>query len=392
VLRWLARLAHTTRETGQRVFLVEHMQPRQWLSAARRRRHGAAVGVMVGCSMAVAYGLGAVRLYAPLPEYGGTGGALLGALYGLVFGVTTGVVFARVVRGRAFPLSRGPRVLRFVPTAVTIGLLVGATVTVLVLLMKGADEHFVIGRMFTGLVSGLLAAGLTGLLREPEEILIVDKVEWSWRNMFTGVRRHWAMPIVGAIALAAACGIPTWAIDATSAWLAITLLAGLGGGLSTLVIIALHAGLAAGTVSQRSRPNEGIRRSAWYALLAGTVTAVLLGGLTSAVVHGFERFAPGEPLRAELMFALGLAVPIALIYGGLACIQHVALRLVLWRDDAAPLRYVRFLDDCCECGLLGKVGGGYMFFHSVLLEHLADLHVGERPAMQVPAVPPTTPS
>ena len=33
-----------------------------------------------------------------------------------------------------------------------------------------------------------------------------------------------------------------------------------------------------------------------------------------------------------------------LTFGGLACIRHLVLRIMLWRNGFAPLNYARFLD------------------------------------------------
>jgi hypothetical protein len=63
--------------------------------------------------------------------------------------------------------------------------------------------------------------------------------------------------------------------------------------------------------------------------------------------------------------------------GGLACIQHFVLRIMLWRNGSAPLRYVRFLDYATDRIFLRKVGGGYIFVHRLLLEYFASLEPEE---------------
>ena len=60
-----------------------------------------------------------------------------------------------------------------------------------------------------------------------------------------------------------------------------------------------------------------------------------------------------------------------LFFGWRACLQHLLLRLLLWRGDLAPLDYVRFLDYAAERVLLRKVGGGYIFLHRTLMEWFA---------------------
>ena len=61
-------------------------------------------------------------------------------------------------------------------------------------------------------------------------------------------------------------------------------------------------------------------------------------------------------------------------FGGRACLQHCALRLVLWHNHCAPLNYIRFLDDATARIFLRKVGGEYIFVHRMLLEYFAASH------------------
>ncbi|RXK88284.1 hypothetical protein EST62_03785 [Chlorobaculum sp. 24CR] len=52
-------------------------------------------------------------------------------------------------------------------------------------------------------------------------------------------------------------------------------------------------------------------------------------------------------------------------------ISDYFLRLLLWREGFAPLRYVRFLDHAADLLFLRKVGGGYIFVHRMIMEHFA---------------------
>jgi hypothetical protein len=56
-----------------------------------------------------------------------------------------------------------------------------------------------------------------------------------------------------------------------------------------------------------------------------------------------------------------------------ACISHIALRLVLWRTGALPLRTITFLNYATERIFLRRVGGGYIFVHRLLQEYFAGL-------------------
>lgn len=62
-----------------------------------------------------------------------------------------------------------------------------------------------------------------------------------------------------------------------------------------------------------------------------------------------------------------------LLAGGMFSLKHFVLRLVLWMNRSAPLKYVHFLDSAVERVFLRKVGGGYIFVHRMLMEYFASL-------------------
>jgi len=63
----------------------------------------------------------------------------------------------------------------------------------------------------------------------------------------------------------------------------------------------------------------------------------------------------------------------ALLSGGLACLRHSVLRVLLWRSRSLPLHAAHFLDYAAERILLRKIGGGYIFLHPLLLSYFASL-------------------
>jgi hypothetical protein len=76
-------------------------------------------------------------------------------------------------------------------------------------------------------------------------------------------------------------------------------------------------------------------------------------------------------------------IPTAIFFGGsvssvpddLLPFQHYILRVMLWRNGFAPLRYVPFLNYAADLLFLRKIGGGYMFIHRMVLEHFAALEI-----------------
>jgi hypothetical protein len=77
------------------------------------------------------------------------------------------------------------------------------------------------------------------------------------------------------------------------------------------------------------------------------------------------------PLLAAVLMAIVLFSPALFWFGGLDWVLHATLRLVLSGAGTMPLRLRRFLDYAVHLGFLRRAGGGYIFFHRLLLEHFA---------------------
>jgi len=110
-------------------------------------------------------------------------------------------------------------------------------------------------------------------------------------------------------------------------------------------------------------PNEGILRSAQYAAFSCLIIMLVCEGsigLIEGPIHG-------------LFFGLIVGIVIGLTNGGIACVQHLLLRVRLWYEKVIPWNYPRFLDHAADRILLRKVGGGYIFIHRLLLEYFASL-------------------
>jgi hypothetical protein len=67
----------------------------------------------------------------------------------------------------------------------------------------------------------------------------------------------------------------------------------------------------------------------------------------------------------------------ALWYGGLDALRHYLLRLLAVWLGYMPRRCAHFLEYCSKLVFLRRVGGGYIFIHRMLLEHLAAMWEGE---------------
>ena len=146
------------------------------------------------------------------------------------------------------------------------------------------------------------------------------------------------------------------------------LLGGLTGGLSSEILDERKLTL----------PNQGIRRSFRHSLLVGVV-AGMIGGIVGGVFGGIVSQVHDPNVLWSLVLSYGLIIgPVVglisgLRAGGMACIQHVILRWLLWKRESMPWHYPHFLDYSTERVLLRKVGGGYIFIHRLLLEYFASL-------------------
>ena len=87
-------------------------------------------------------------------------------------------------------------------------------------------------------------------------------------------------------------------------------------------------------------------------------------------------------LSVGLIFELSVGLSVGLIIGLLfglsfgldSAIQHGCLRFVLYCSGTSPWNYAKFLDFASSRLLMKKVGGGYVFFHRMLLEHFASMY------------------
>ncbi len=116
-------------------------------------------------------------------------------------------------------------------------------------------------------------------------------------------------------------------------------------------------------------PNQGIRRSARNSLVFGLISTAIVWSICGLSVG----------LISGLSVGLSAGLLAGLLNGGLACLRHGVIRLLLWRSQAIPWNYPRFLDSAAECILLRKVGGGYIFVHRLLLEYFASLDTTPTP-------------
>ncbi len=118
--------------------------------------------------------------------------------------------------------------------------------------------------------------------------------------------------------------------------------------------------------------NHGIRQNLKVLLISWLFFCGVLGLLVFGFVFlssGSNAIVTDVPKIVFLGAICGILMSFASI--GWPLIQHLVLRLLLFRSENIPWNYARFLNYCTERLLLQRVGGRYRFIHKLVQEHFA---------------------
>ncbi|MGB3572818.1 MAG: hypothetical protein WBA01_12295, partial [Phormidesmis sp.] len=222
-------------------------------------------------------------------------------------------------------------------------------------------------------------------IRKPlREISPVEKLRWSWRGIKERFAREALSGLISALTfwllLGILLGIATEIVDqeipqgdAFLGAIFIGLMVGIAAAILSGLTLGILSGLGSAAIEQRTDPNQGIRSSWKNCYQVGFVVVVLYGLL--GLIVGL--FFPAQAWIFAFYFTLASVVtvllPTMLRYGGTACVNHYILRRILYKKGRIPWDYAKFLDFTAKRQLMKKVGGGYTFFHRMLLEHLAEI-------------------
>jgi hypothetical protein len=367
--RWLGWLAASLTQHSQSVLYVERLQP-TWLNTrSGRLRYVVAdrgcVSVLLGALEAILAGL------------------VLDPVWALGYGAI--VAIAVSMAGRT---SEGERsVWRAISAFVLGGLLTCVLAAVVFAIFARGLGATILNAALVGVLIGAPVVGLSGGPRvAPRLIQLVERITWSLRLAI----RSGATGLLVLTAVALILTLSAARLGATDPGLALLVAIVLGA--PPAIVTAILGGFEAADLtdeSKRTRPNQGIRRARRTALIAAGLSALgsaatvgvtfaLLGdvnGTASTILTGplvGVLNAVAQTPRVQLALVLGFLFASlyglvgGLAYGGFTFLSHYALRWTLWRQDAMPLDYVRFLNYASDCGLLRKVGGGYRFVHGLL--------------------------
>ncbi|MBD3887479.1 NACHT domain-containing protein [Phormidium tenue FACHB-886] len=363
VVNWLVWLARTLVQRDQTLFLIERLQPDYLLSNRQRRWLMMIETVMVALLMGIAGGMG-VGLNRGLAlgwEDGvirwlshGLQGMMHGLGVGLIVGISTSFLISLFIIRLYDPVDglklSHSKQWRSFWYAARIGAVAGIS--------QGLAIGWFLGpRLGLGvvLIVALCMGIATGRFLEPERVVLLKLWRWSWSRS--------RLSIISAIALGSVFGIVyRIGYGSTYGWVM---------SFSVWLIVAISSGFTSSEIETKVVPNQGMLHSIWGALRMSLMIGISFG-LANGIGYGVTMGWPsgiGKGLGSG--FESGAAC--WLICGGLACIQHLAIRYLLCRSGVMPWNYAAFLDYAAERTFLRKVGGSYIFVHRLLLDYFATL-------------------
>ncbi len=240
--------------------------------------------------------------------------------------------------------GKGKRILYRIGSFLIDWLSSGLSVGLMVWLSSGLIYGLSVG-LIAGLIYGLIDVWLL------PEIKTVETLNWSWKGAIQGLKKVWFAGTLGLISALGLGQIPILILV-----------------LILVLMPVLSDGIKIANIATKTIPNQGIYRTVWNAGIMGLITGLILG-----LILGLIAVIYGE--KGVLSFGLGIGLILGVIAvtvgSSKACIQHLTLRLILYRNGSIPWNYARFLDYASDRIFLQKVGGGYIFIHRLLLEHFA---------------------
>jgi hypothetical protein len=171
--------------------------------------------------------------------------------------------------------------------------------------------------------------------------------------------------------------------------------------LTGMLIVVLLTGLHYREYITANHPNEGIHTATQNWLTVWLVVGLLngiIGGLAYSMAHILVLVTSGSwtyddvlyrfidwiiNLFGWIMLSLIGGLFLGTYYGGRAVLQHITLRYLFERNGTLPFSdrdLIALLDHAASLLFLRRVGGGWIFIHRMLLDHLADKYEAEQNA------------
>jgi NACHT domain/CHAT domain len=239
------------------------------------------------------------------------------------------------------------------------GLLIGKLTTMLISSLTFGNVKIDDGLLMIFAVTAVFVGGTVTAL--PRKISPLEQLSWSrhtvqsrWiREFFTGIGYGLILTFILAL-------------------VSQSTMIGLFGGMILVLVSVLFSGLGSSDIEKRTIPNQGI-----YSSIRNCIIIGLIGGLLFALIFWLSlKLFIGDKQIGGIWLIGGLISGLffGLKYGGTAWNQHYVLRVMLHQKGRIPWNYAKFLDFASDRLLMKKVGGGYVFFHRMLLEHFARMN------------------
>lgn len=354
---WLTQLAKVLKEKSLTELLIEDIQPDWWLSETEKRTYELAVRLIVGLIAGLTAGL----------YLGGWVHEPLLLLFAILSGAITGAI-SHILSPRLDGLPQfNSRLLLPATLYVQLkshlllsGTLYGLIFTIVTYGLGSATSIPLQNWRFLFLLTGI-GVGTVFCALSPQAIKPADKVEFSLSRTVNVVCYALLFGLI-SVFLRSIILQPGF-YDKNFKYIPYELI-------SFILVGMLAVSIPRREVSfdEKDHPNQGIWRTRDYAVMW-----FMIGAFTSAI---FTIRADGF----EIVRSTGIALTVGLLASligsnnsGIACIQHVILRLTLSRKGCIPWNYARFLNYAEERTFLQQVGGGYRFWHNLLREYFADM-------------------
>jgi DNA polymerase III delta prime subunit len=388
---WLAWLARTLRDRDETEFHLDRLTPFWFPPSALQERILLSICLVGGLVCGMVGGLTfALLKRAYVMDFGLATGLATGSVTGLACGLLGGIVlglgglitirikpderanwswwklWTKTILALCNQRSMSNLRIRALTSNASYGTTFGLTAALAAGLTGGGIGGTSLG-LFAALTAGLgcgLAWGLAGALAGAQQVVFrpTEQIRWSWSKLRIGLFAALTGGLIGGLVFGSVAGV----VGGHSAAQAVVP----GCGLTLILIGALIAGLSSGLRDERAVPNEGIRRSAQYAVIVGLslgLSAGLIFGLSAGLIFGFP-----SGLSAGVSCGLSFGVGSGLMFGGDACLQHYVVRGWLVREGDAPWHYGPFLEAMSQRILLRRSGGAFLFIHRLLRDYLAD--------------------
>ena len=334
VLNWLGWLARQMKQQRQTIFHIEYLQP-DWLSKSEQHQYMWITSLLTWLVLSSVFSV----------SYG----ALIGLWAGILVCILclclgTGMTIATYNPSVTPPYWPKQPLKRSLIYGTLSGLF-GLLGTIFIPASVFSIENNLMFRATIGLCFTVVGSLSTKQkeTQQADPIVLVEKLQWS--------RRHINIP-----------SISLYTISATLITLLLTGRIGISliAGNSVLLFGTTLSGLKRQAIAKKSSPNQGIHHTMRHTIM---VTLLTIGVIAFTLSMAF-----GTNMVIHSVWGL----IVGLQFGGLTLIQHLTLRWILHKNQKLPWQLITFLEKAVMYTFLQKVGGGYVFMHRTLLEHLAD--------------------